>query len=85
MSTQIRMQREYVSPRYRHRTTTKASLYWERTGSRSSSNESEHDCQSAKITATASGSSSAGSIGSGSQRPTAPGAARYSIVSRSPE
>ena len=85
MSTQIRMQREYVSPRYRHRTTTNASLYWERTGSRTSSNESEHDCQSAKITATASGSSSAGSTGSGSQRATDPGAARYSIVSRSPE
>jgi hypothetical protein len=78
-------QREYVSPRYRHRTTTNASLYCERTGSRSSSKESEHDCQSAKISATAPGSSAAGSSGAGRSSATRAGSVRNSIVRRSPE
>jgi hypothetical protein len=85
LSTQIRTHLEYCSPRYEQRTTRNASLYCERIGSRSSSYESEQDCQSAKMTATASGSSSTGARGSGSHRATEPGAARYSIVSRSPE
>ena len=77
--------RENVSPRYRQRITTKHSMYCERTGSSSSSNVSEHDCQSAQIRATAPGSSSAGSSGSGSSAATRAGSVRYSIVSIWPE
>src|SRR5438874_6620392 len=51
LSTQMYAHREYISPRKEHRMTTKASLYCDRTGSTSSSNESEHDCQSANTTA----------------------------------
>jgi len=50
-----------------------------------SSNVEEHDCQSAQISATAPGSSSAGSIPGGNSAATAAGSARYSSVSTSPE
>ena len=80
-STQMYAHRLYVSPRYEQRTTTNVSRYWERTGSSSSSNESLQLCQSAQITATAPGSSSAGCSGGGSSSATAAGSVRSSIVS----
>ena len=50
-----------------HRTTAKHSRYCARTGSRSSSPASPQDCQSAQISATAPGSSGAGSQRAGQQ------------------
>ncbi len=52
-STHMKGQRVTASPRCSAASTTKNSLYWARTGSRSSSNESEQDCQSTKIAAAA--------------------------------
>ena len=81
----MKTQRDQSRSRYRQRTTSRLSRYCARTGSRNSAPDSEQDCHSAQIAATASGRSATGSSGGGSSAATAPGSARYSMVSISPE
>ena len=82
-STQMYGQVVTGSPSRRAFTTTKNSLYWLRTGSSSSSPESEHDCQSMKSAALRPGSGCGSSPG-GSTAATASGSAQYSMTTKSP-
>ena len=84
LSTQMYTHRLTGSPPNLAPTTRKNSRYCDWIGSTSSCRSAEHDCQSAKIAATAPGSS-AGSSSGGRSAATASGSVRYSAIRKSPE